>query len=219
MPAPPEAATASAPRVRKDVARNRALLLEAADKLIAVRGLAIGFHELATVAGVGVGTVYRHFPDKEALLGALIEQRFDAAREILLAAEQIDDPVEALRVAILTTCEHQFSDRAMWQAMVSVVEGHRDLARERLLPTLTRLVERARDSGRLRADFAVTDLPMIFFITGGLSQPIEHARPDLWRRYVQAILDGFIVDPADRTGSAVPAAATEDELESILSAR
>lgn len=204
------------PRVRKDVARNRALLLATADRLIAVRGLNASFHELAEAAGVGVGTVYRHFADRNALLGALVERRFDAARDILLAAEQVADPVEALRTAILRTCEHQFSDRAMWQAMLSVSEDHRDLAKERLLPSLTRIVERAVATGRLRADFALTDLPMIYMVTGSLSH-IAQAQPDLWRRYVEAILDGFMREDADRTGTAVPAAPTEDELEDIIS--
>jgi AcrR family transcriptional regulator len=216
MPATPAAAAPSAPRVRKDVARNRALLLETADRLIAVRGLALSFHELAEAAGVGVGTVYRHFADKNALFGALIEQRFGAARDILMGAEQIEDPVEALRAAILRSCEHQFSDRAMWQAMISVVEQHRDLARELLLPIMTRLVERARATGRVRTDFAVTDLPMIFMITGDMGRRIAQSQPDLWRRYIEALLDGFMVHPADR-GHKAPAAPTEDQLEAIMS--
>jgi AcrR family transcriptional regulator len=217
MPATAAVASTTAPRVRKDVARNRALLLDTADRLIAVRGLDVTFHELAEAAGVGVGTVYRHFADRNALLGALVEQRFEAARDILLVAEQIADPVEALRTAVLRTCEHQCSDRAMWQAMLSVAEGHRDLAKERLLPILTRIVERARSTGRLRADFTLTDLPMIFMLTGGLSRHTARTQPGVWRRYVEAILDGFMLRESDRTGSAVPAAPTDNELEDIIS--
>lgn len=220
MPAPGAAAAApgsGAPRVRKDVARNRALLLATADRLIAVRGLDLTFHELAEAAGVGVGTVYRHFADKNALFSALIEQRFHTARDILLAAEQIEDPVEALRAAVLRLCEYQCTDRAMWQVMLSVADHHRDQARLLLQPISERIVDRARSTGRLRHDFMPTDLPMIFLFTGGLSRNTAGIRPDLWRRYVDATLDGFMLNDADHVGAAVPAAPTDADVDSIMS--
>ncbi|ONH60181.1 TetR family transcriptional regulator [Frankia sp. CcI49] len=216
MSATPTVSGSDAPRARKDAVRNRAILLETADRLIAIRGLDVTFHQLAAAAGMGVGTVYRHFADKEALLGALIEQRFDTARDIMLAAEQVADPIEALRAAIVRTCEYHFSDRALWQAMMSAAKRNQELARERLLPVITRIVARARASGRLRDDFTATDFPMIFLLTGNLGYPVD-IRPDLWRRYVESIIDGFMLQDSDRVGTAAPAAPTEDEVERILS--
>lgn len=208
------AGSADGPRVRKDVARNRALLLSTADKLIAERGLEMTFHDLAAAAGVGVGTVYRHFTDKDALLGALIERRFDHAAEILLAAEQTPDPVRAFREAVLGICELQQHDRAVWQAMLSDVERHRALAESRLLPQVGRLVERALATGRVRADLAATDMPVMFWLSGALNQFSADVRPDLWRRYVELLLDGLMTDPADRDGHRVPAL-TRDELDRV----
>ncbi|EFC84428.1 TetR/AcrR family transcriptional regulator [Parafrankia sp. EUN1f] len=216
MSATPTVSGPDAPRARKDAVRNRAILLETADRLIAIRGLDVTFHQLAAAAGMGVGTVYRHFADREALLGALIEQRFDTAHDILSAAERISDPIEALRTAIVRTCEYHLSDRALWQAMMSATKRHQELARERLSPICTRIVERAIASGRLRDDFTAQDLPMIFLLTGGLSRNAD-VRPDLWRRYVESIIDGFMLDESDRVGAAVPAAPTDNEVERIMS--
>jgi AcrR family transcriptional regulator len=205
----------SVPRVRKDVLRNRAHLLEAADKLIAERGLGITFHELASAAGVGVGTVYRHFADKDALLAALIDDRFDTAQEILLAAEQLDDPVDALREAILGVCELQQNDRGIWQAMLSNAEAHRGLAREKLVPVSARIVQRALATGRIRSDLSVTDLPMIFWLSGALSKYTADVRPDLWRRYVSALLAGFMIDDRVHDRPDAPPL-TDQEVENVL---
>lgn len=204
-------------RERKDVVRNRALLLAAADRLISERGLDVSFHDVAHQAGVGIGTVYRHFADKEALLGALVEQRFEAVLAVLVEAEQIEDPVDALRGTILRICELQFRDRAIREAIVSDAGRHRAIVREQLLPILTRIVERARSSGRIRGDFSVTDLPMIFMLTGTISHHTAAVRPDLWRRYVDTTIDGIVLAPADRTGTEVPPP-TEAELDEITSA-
>jgi AcrR family transcriptional regulator len=201
---------ADAPRMRKDVARNRALLLQTADKLLATRGLDLTFHELAEAAGLGVGTVYRHFADRDTLLNALIDQRFTVTRDILLDAEKIEDPLQALCTGILRVCEYHFADRATLQAMLSNAERHRQLAVERLQPVTQRLVSRAIASGRIRQDFSHTDLPLIYLMAGSLKGNTEQTRPDLWRRYVEAIVDGFIADIADRLGHQVPAASDED---------
>ena len=201
--------------MRKDVARNRALLLETADRLLAARGLGMTLHELADAAGLGVGTVYRHFADKQVLMDALVEQRFIRIAEILLVAEQIEDPVQAFREAILRVCERQLDDRAVMQAMLSDTEHHRRLAREHLLPTSVRIVERALAAGRVRSDVRVEDFPMIFMFAGSLATRSGLVRPELWRRYVEAILDGFMIDDVDRVGATVPAP-SEAVVESVM---
>lgn len=210
--AAPTTTANTAPRVRKDAARNRAHLLAAADKLIAERGLDITFHELAAAAGMGVGTVYRHFADRDALLGALIEERFGAARDLLLAAERIDDPIQALRSAVTGMCEMQRTDRGILQAMLSANQGLQDLVKEQLFPITDRIIARAKSTGRIRADFATTDLPMIFAMVGALC---VDDRSVLWRRYVDTLLDGFMTADADRVGTSIDAP-TEDEIERAL---
>lgn len=82
--------TAARPRpLRADAARNRARLLDIATREFTTRGLAVTTEEIARAAGVGVGTLFRHFPTKEALLEAVMVCRLEtvAARTTQLAAE------------------------------------------------------------------------------------------------------------------------------------
>jgi len=155
--------TQGGPRARSDAIRNRTLLLKTADKLLAERGLGLTCHELAAAAGVGVGTVYRHFADKNALLGALIERRFEAARDLLLTAEKIEDPIDALREAITRMCKLQFTDRGLWQALLTDANRYGPLANEILVPISARIADRARqrtNSRRLLGDRLRDDLPV-----------------------------------------------------------
>ena len=78
--------------LRKDAERNRQRILEAAGELFAERGLGVTLDDVAHHAGVGVGTVYRRFPDKEVLIDALFEQRIEAIATIASEALEIEDP-------------------------------------------------------------------------------------------------------------------------------
>src|SRR4051794_41954669 len=80
------------PRLRKDAERNRQRILDAAQELFAERGQAVTLNEIARHAGVGVGTVYRRFPDKDELIEGLFEQRIDRLAEILDRAPPNPDP-------------------------------------------------------------------------------------------------------------------------------
>lgn len=181
--------------VRKDVARNRALLLKAADELLAESGLEISLNELAKRAGVGVGTVYRHFADKEAVLAALFEQRLDALAEILQQGIACDDPIDGLRHVLYTLGEMQSGDRALFQVMVtSKTPEQRAVVRERLQPLGTELVQRAKATGRIRRDLSPTDIPMLLWVSMSINDYAGRVRTDLWRRYVELVLIGFGID-------------------------
>ena len=79
-------------KLRKDAAHNRELLLEAGRDLFAQRGLCVTLNDVAHHAGVGVGTAYRRFPNKEALLEAIVERQVDELEGILHDALEEDDP-------------------------------------------------------------------------------------------------------------------------------
>jgi AcrR family transcriptional regulator len=183
--------------VRKDVARNRALLLTAADELLAESGLEISLNELARRAGVGVGTVYRHFADKEAVLSALFEQRLDSLAEILQEGIARDDPIDGLRHVLYTLGEMQAGDRALFQVMVtSKTPEQRAVVRKRLQPLGTELVQRANATGQLRRDLSPTDVPMLLWVSMAINDYAGGVRTDLWRRYVELVLIGFGADEA-----------------------
>lgn len=181
--------------VRKDVARNRALLLKAADELVAESGLDISLNELAKRAGVGVGTVYRHFADKEAVLSALFEQRLDSLAEILQEGIARADPIDGLRHVLYTLGEMQAGDRALLQVMVtSKTPEQRAVVRKRLQPLGTELVRRVNATGRIRRNLSPTDIPMLLWVSMSINDYAGGVRTDLWRRYVELVLIGFGID-------------------------
>jgi AcrR family transcriptional regulator len=196
---------------RKDVARNRAKLLQAAEELVAEYGLDLSFNQIARHAGVGVGTVYRHFADRDELIAGLTAQRLERAKAIMLAALQDDDPVAALRRVILSICELQAADRGIWQALTATGQSHAEVLRQGLLPLTSQLVERARVTGRVRPDITATDLPMILWIGGALGEYAGDVGPGLWRRYVEILLNG-LCEPADATPPLTVEALTDEDL-------
>jgi AcrR family transcriptional regulator len=201
-----DAGPAPARPVRKDVARNRALLLQAADVVFAERGVEVTLDEVARHAGVGVATAYRHFDSKQALLEALFEGRIERISQRMLEAERLDDPREAFETFVYQACEMQARDRGM-REVVHANHGLPTAAvfRERLEPIARRIVERAKAAGVLRPEFDVLDIPMLFVIVGGVSDYAGAIEPELWRRYLDILMDGLLAaGTARRTLSVAP---------------
>ncbi len=199
--------TAAASRpVRKDVARNRALLLQAADEVFTERGVDATLDDIAQHAGVGVATAYRHFANKQALLEALFEDRINAVARIMEEAEALTDPGEALVTLLYQIGERQAADRGL-RAALGGDWGLEKLAdvRARLQPIADRVVQRARDAGVLRPEFELTDIPMLMCIMGTISDYAGATAPQLWRRYLDFLLDGLMADGTPRRPISQPA--------------
>ena len=204
--------------LRRDAERNRRLILEAAADLFSERGLSVTLNDIAHHAGVGVGTVYRRFPDKEVLIDALFEAR---VAEMIDLAEQglaTADPWEGLAGFLRAVLELQARDRALKELLLSTADGCARVcgARDRLLPLTAELVERARASGVLRPDIEATDMPAIQCMIGAVVDLGRDVKPDLWRRFLELVLRGMQTDP----GSPRPLQAdalTSDELAGALS--
>ena len=181
--------------VRKDVLRNRALLLEAADAVVREHGMQLSLNAVAHHAGVGVGTVYRHFPDRAALISAMFEQRMEQVCGIIADHLDDDDPVLALRATIFDICRMQAGDRGVWEV---VAAGNRDAETEivpnRLLPLARTLVSRANASGRLRTRFEVNDLPVLLWTGGALNSYLGAVSSTAWLRYLELLFDSFLLD-------------------------
>ena len=179
--------------LRADAERNRQRLLAAARDVFAEQGLGAGLDVIAARAGVGVGTAYRRFPDKALLIEALFEQGVDelvsGAERALTAADPWDGLVEYMHAAV----ERHASDRGLRELVFAGAGGPERLARvrERLAPLVEEIAARAQASGRLRADIAPPDLPLLQFMLAGLSS--FHAPEDLtlWRRALGIVLDGL----------------------------
>lgn len=186
--------------LRRDAERNRRRILETARQVFAERGLDVSLDEIAQRADLGVGTVYRRFPTKEALVDALFEQQLEEVVAIGQEALADDDPWRGLVSFLERAGEMQSADRGLREVMLGTRYGHDRVARVRdgIHPIAAQLVDKARASGRLRADVSVTDIPLIAVMITAVADYAHDVRPEIWRRYITILIDGLV---AARTGS------------------
>ncbi|MGA3145883.1 MAG: TetR/AcrR family transcriptional regulator [Acidimicrobiales bacterium] len=192
-------AVASAERkLRSDAARNRQRVLAAAAQVFAERGLEVSLDEVAHAAGVGVGTVYRRFPNKEALIDALFEDKVENMVVLAREAAALDDPWEGFVHFIEQALEWQMRNRGLRDVLLRSESGCAGAARTReaLTPILTTIIERAQQDGKLRPDVVVNDVPMLVTMLGAVSDYVGQNDRELWRRYMVLILDSLVAHRA-----------------------
>jgi len=198
--------------LRKDAARNRELILETAAEVFAEQGLEAGYDEIARRAGIGVGTVYRRFPERSELVQALFESRIDEMVAIGEEAAAIPDAWDGLTWFFEKSVEKQVADRGLKEVMVQTLNesGQMTVGRERIGPIVESLMQRAQADGALRKDVGVTDLGMQLMLIGSLSTPEQ---PELWRRYLTLLFDALRARP---DSTPLPLEAPPDEAMHML---
>lgn len=181
--------------LRADARRNREKIFAAARELFARDGDAASIEEIAAHAGVGIGTVYRHFPTKQDLLTEMVRARFSSFREIAEEAEQIEDPWEALEALMVRSSEVVEGDAGFQLAMMGSDELQWEgIEQEKaaFAVVATRIIDRAVEAGVARSDFSFDDFPMLmcgitstmYFSPGGAQ----------WRRHMDLMLAGLRPD-------------------------
>jgi AcrR family transcriptional regulator len=180
--------------LRADAARNRSKILEAADRQIVVHGPEVRMDAIAEEAGVAVGTLYRHFPTKDALVGAVIESHLERImNEVEATADRMEagaDALEELRRFLLGAVELAASDKAAKAAAQSLGAQY-DIERpiSRALAAMERILKAGKDTGRFRADLTVDDF-FLLFATAPSDQPVK-AR----ERWMDLVLNGVAAAP------------------------
>jgi AcrR family transcriptional regulator len=179
--------------LRRDAERNRQRILAAAAEVFTERGLEATLDDVARQAGVGVGTVYRRFPDKAALADALFEERIDILVNLATQAYGAEDPWAGLVSFMHSAAEMLATDKGLRQILMFAPYGHNRVgyARDRMRPAVGKLVERAQAAGQVRPDLGPTDIPVLEFMIGATAEYAREVRPDLWRRYLTLLLDGL----------------------------
>jgi AcrR family transcriptional regulator len=197
--------------LRRDAERNRQRILQAAAEVFTQRGLDATLDDVARQAGVGVGTVYRRFPDKETLVAELFQDRIDELVEVAEQALAAPDPWLALVSYLEYVAASLAGDLGLRQLMMFATYGRDRVAyaREQMRPVVGKLIERAQEAGALRPDFTATDVPLIAFMLSWASEYASPVQPDLWRRYLAVIIDGM--RPARDGVSELPVAALGPE--------
>lgn len=185
--------------LRADAARNRERILVAAGQVFAARGLDATLDDVAAQAGLGVGTVYRRFADKAELIEALFEEDVNGVVALAETAARMEDSWLGLVWFLERLAEKESANLGLRDVILHGVSGRDRLseAREKIVPLVTRLVERAQRDGRLRPDFVPTDVPMIELMVNSVAAYTNALAPELWRRYLSILLDGLMVQRAD----------------------
>jgi AcrR family transcriptional regulator len=149
--------------------------------------------DIAHRAGVGVGTAYRRFHSREALVAALFEQRLGEIAALADEALAEEDPWRALEQLLERILEMQAADRGLKELLLGSSQAMEQVAqiRENMRPRGEALVRRAQDAGVLRPDFAAQDLPLLQMMVSAIIEVSTPARPNLWRRYLALLLDGM----------------------------
>jgi len=182
---------------RVDVRRNRVRLLEATRRLFARQGVDVSVREIATEAGVGVATLYRHFPSRDGLVDAVLEDAFEelvAAGERALAETSGWAGFAGLVEETLVLCARNHGLREVFESRRG--RERAESMRGRIRPVFAELVARARAEGTLRSDFTAEDVPLLFWGADHVIELTSSVAPELWRRQLGLTLDGL------RAGSA-----------------
>jgi AcrR family transcriptional regulator len=177
--------------LRADAKRNRMKVLEIAQTVFAEEGLDVPIDEIARRAGLGVGTVYRHFPTKQALFEAIVADRIeriaDHARELATAA----DPGAAFYGFVARLIEEGEAKRDFVDALAKTgvtVGSASSVFKRRFRDALAALIERAQKAGALRTDVDVED---VLALVAGTFAAIDRHRGKARDRLVAIVCDGL----------------------------
>jgi len=196
--------TATRP-LRADAERNRQRILEAARTLFAERGVDVSVDDIAAAAGVGVGTFYRRFPDRESLVEAIFVSKLERVAQTAREALRIADPWDAFRSFVVDVARMHARDRGLKDVLLCSERGREQVAEARAVirPLAAELLERAQAAGALRDDVAAFDIPMIFQAVSAIADMTRDVSPDYFERLLTLIVDGLA---RERTPSAMAAA-------------
>jgi AcrR family transcriptional regulator len=192
--------TATTLRSRSDARRNRERLVAAARDLFASAGVDVSMREVARHAGVGVGTLYRHFPAREDLVDAVLAEAFDELIALAEAALAEPDPWRGFTRFVEEALALHARNRGLKDVVETQAHGRRRATsmRRRIRPLIARLVARAQADGTLRPDFTPQDVSLLFWASDRAIELAGDVAPELWRRQLGFLLDGL------RTGAATP---------------
>lgn len=184
--------------LRADAARNREKLLTAAAQVFAERGLDAPLDEVARRAGVSIGTLYNHFPAREAFLDAIFPERLADLERITEAALADADPWRGFTGFAEGLFALQAEDRGLNDALSQRFPSACDVneACERGFRHVRRIIQRAQDSGQLRPDFTPRDMVTLSWAMSQVIRESMDTDPRAWRRCLAFFLDGLRAEAA-----------------------
>ncbi|PPB48797.1 TetR family transcriptional regulator [Arthrobacter pityocampae] len=178
--------------LRRDARHNREVVLAAARRMFAVHGADCSFEDIARDAGVGVGTVYRRFPDRRTLIEAVLVERVADVDAAVSRALALEDPWAAARLFIGAVARMQLEDRGLRELLHEdgFVSAGLAMLRRRIAPAAEDFAARLRHEGA-RPDLTGDDVLVLIRMLGSLPPEAGAAVPDTgFERYLGLVLDG-----------------------------
>ena len=180
--------------LRADAQRNRARMLEAARKVLQRDGLSAQMDAIAAEAGLGVGTLYRHFPTREALIDVLIAERVEQLLASASSASDNGDAWAAVKDLVWRFAAFEAEDRGM----ADILADYRSRASDRsdapvaaFMEHLSAAIARAQAANLMRSDVSAIDVLTAVCGIGNIVRPVSASDPEQWRRLIGVLLDGL----------------------------
>jgi AcrR family transcriptional regulator len=196
--------------MRSDAAKNRARLLVAAGQVFEAKGLEASVADVARAAGVGMGTLYRRFPSKDALIEALVSEVLEAT--IAMAEEAATRPdgtglEHFLQTASAYQAAHLGCLPKLWSTDHHLVQTARDLIAD--------LLADAQAHGRVRLDLQSTDISLVMWSMRGVLETTGPNASEAWKRHLDLLIAGM--RPSDVALAHAPL--SQHQVDGILATR
>jgi AcrR family transcriptional regulator len=179
--------------MRADAVKNRLRILEAAEEIFATQGVSVPIDTVAERAGLGVGTLYRHFPTKEALFEAIVVARLEQLMEMVRDQGDADDPGQALFFFLRQFAEHASAKRDLFEALGSAgidIKSQCSEMVDEMKRNIDVLRQRAVDAGALRSDVSTEE--MVGLVLGACEAGTHTGSDDAGcQRMVEIVCDGL----------------------------
>ncbi|ANA97141.1 TetR family transcriptional regulator [Mycolicibacterium phlei] len=183
----------AAVRLRADAAKNRQKILAAAQRLFASRGLDVSLDDIAREAGVGVGTVYRRFQTKSAVIDAVFETYLQTLAAAARNAIAHPDPWQGFIDYCELACQQLAESRGLRRIFSSEKDSGSQVQCQStgVDDALMDLYEHLRRTRTLRDEAQPADIFCLLLMVGEVADFTGPADPDAWRRYLHLLLDGL----------------------------
>lgn len=201
--------------MRKDAARNRQRILEAAESVFARRGLDVSVEDVANAAGVGVASIYRAFGSKAGLVEMLFADVVERAAAALDECADAPTGWDALCRALRRMADMQLRERGSYQVLFDPSATAITLLRTEIEPRLRAIVDRAKSEGSLRSDFTSMDIAVLVHAATAVAARMESGGPEVASRHLELLIKGITASP---DATPVPAPMPIDDLEVWLRA-
>lgn len=209
--------------LRRDAERNRQLILDTAKTVFAQRGLEASLDEVAHEAGLGVGTVYRRFPNRDALIDALFDDMLASIERIVAESLALPRAWDGLLHFMTAMLESQGRDKALRDLMLSrqkyLDQCERDkdeVLRETVEPALYAMIDRAKAEGDLRPDVVPTDVGVLLISAVGVVDFTSPVDSEVWHRHLAVLVDGLRARPGETMTVLAPAPLNDEQLDQCM---